>query len=360
MVNIRILLKNAVKDFAEQYRIHYRKKDWRDFAQKHINGSILSEEQKRKAIEYYKPFTKITTIFHEFYTQNNGKFCADYIPDDIYYCYIDPYYNDWQEAKYIDNKCLYSSLFPEIKQPDIVAVRMNNLWFSVDGGVKKLLPYQEIRNIVKLEEELFIKQATESDGGQGVFYYNREKKFKDIIRNMPGDIVIQRPVRQHKLLENINKSSVNTIRVISLLSSTGVKVYSCILRMGVKGSKVDNASSGGITCGITREGKLKGVAFSKGGERFVKHPDSGTVFLNYEIPGFDKIIECIPGLHYKIPHFRLVSWDFAVDERMRPVLIEANLHYGELDFHQLNNGPIFGKDTYKILKEVFNTSKRAR
>ena len=342
MANTRILLKNAVKNFVEQYRIHYRKKDWRDFAQKHINGSILSEEQKRKAIEYYKPFTKITTIFHEFYTQNSGNFCADYIPDDI------------------DNKCLYSSLFPEIKQPDIVAVRMNNLWFSVDGGVKKLLPYQEIRNIVKPEEELFIKQATESDGGQGVFYYNREKKFEDIIRNIPGDIVIQRPVRQHKLLENINKSSVNTIRVISLLSSAGVKVYSCILRMGVKGSKVDNASSGGITCGITKEGKLKGVAFSKGGERFVKHPDSGTVFLNYEIPGFDKIIECIPVLHYKIPHFRLVSWDFAVDENMSPVLIEANLHYGELDFHQLNNGPIFGKDTYNILKEVFNTSKRAR
>ena len=29
-------------------------------------------------------------------------------------------------------------------------------------------------------------------------------------------------------------------------------------------------------------------------------------------------------------------------------------HYGELDFHQINNGPIFGEDTEKILKEVFN------
>lgn len=36
-----------------------------------------------------------------------------------------------------------------------------------------------------------------------------------------------------------------------------------------------------------------------------------------------------------------------------PVLIEANLRYGELDFHQLNNGPVFGKDTKKILDEVF-------
>ena len=360
MSRTRILLKNAVNSFSEQYRIYYRKKDWRDFAQKHINGYVLSENQKKKVIEYYKPFIKVKTIFHEFYTQNNGSFFVNYIPDDIYYCYIDPYYNDWQEAKYTDNKCLYSSLFPEIKHPDTIAERMNNLWFSIDRGIKKLSSYQEIVNIIKLEEELFIKQATESDGGQGVFYYNRKIDLEDIIGKISGDIVIQRPVKQHKLLENINKSSVNTIRAISLLSSSGLKIYSCILRMGIKGSKIDNASKGGITCGITKEGKLKGVAYSKGGERFTEHPDSGIVFLDYEIPGFNKIIECIPKLHYRIPHFRLVSWDFAIDESMNPILIEANLHYGELDFHQLNNGPIFGKDTYKILEEVFNNGNRIR
>lgn len=54
-----------------------------------------------------------------------------------------------------------------------------------------------------------------------------------------------------------------------------------------------------------------------------------------------------------MPHFRLISWDFAVDIDHEPVMIEANLRYGELDFHQLNNGPLFGKDTRKILDEVF-------
>ena len=56
----------------------------------------------------------------------------------------------------------------------------------------------------------------------------------------------------------------------------------------------------------------------------------------------------------KIKHFRLVSWDIAFDRKDQPLLLEANLHYGELDFHQLNNGPIFGDDTIKILEEVFS------
>jgi hypothetical protein len=54
-----------------------------------------------------------------------------------------------------------------------------------------------------------------------------------------------------------------------------------------------------------------------------------------------------------------VSWDIAFDEQENPVLIEANLKDGELDFHQLNNGPLFGDDTEKILDEVFFVQRRS-
>lgn len=54
-----------------------------------------------------------------------------------------------------------------------------------------------------------------------------------------------------------------------------------------------------------------------------------------------------------MPHFRLVSWDIAVDNENNPVLVECNLKFGQLDFHQLNNGPLFGDDTEIILDEVF-------
>ena len=132
-----------------------------------------------------------------------------------------------------------------------------------------------------------------------------------------------------------------------------VKIYSCVLRMGIGGSKVDNACSGGINCGICKDGRLKGVAYNQKGDKFMTHPTSNVKFDEIQIPNFDKVIEKVKILHPFIPHFRLVSWDIAIDEMNEPVLIEANLRYGELDFHQLNNGPVFGKDTKKILNEVF-------
>ena len=43
-----------------------------------------------------------------------------------------------------------------------------------------------------------------------------------------------------------------------------------------------------------------------------------------------------------------------LDVNCDPVLIKANFSYGGVTIHQLNNGPIFGDDTEKILREVFS------
>ena len=53
----------------------------------------------------------------------------------------------------------------------------------------------------------------------------------------------------------------------------------------------------------------------------------------------------------------LISWDFSVDEQGEPLLIEANFTGGQLDFHQLCNGPIWGNDTEAILADIFANSQ---
>jgi hypothetical protein len=179
------------------------------------------------------------------------------------------------------------------------------------------------------------------------------EEFTAAVNNIPGDIVVQRPFKQHPVLNSVNSSSVNTIRILSLLRNDGVKIYSCILRMGVNGAKVDNASSGGITCGIQDDGRLKSVAYSLKGDKYLVHPSSKVKFSDIVIPSFEEAKNIVKKLHVTIPHFRLVSWDIVIDESGAPTLLEANLKYGGIEVHQLNNGPLFGEDTEKILQEVF-------
>ena len=50
---------------------------------------------------------------------------------------------------------------------------------------------------------------------------------------------------------------------MSFLAAGEVKILSRIVRVGQAGSRVDNASSGGLTCGITEKGVLKKYAYNQ-------------------------------------------------------------------------------------------------
>ncbi len=315
---------------------------------------VLTKEQEAQIRAFYAPYAKVDLGAHNFYTEKTGQFYVNYLPDDLYYSRIDSYYNDWWECVYVDNKCFYHRMFQGIRHPEAVASRVGGLWYDGDG---QLIRRSQLEALLAPEPEVVAKVARSSGGGRGV-HFLPGKDFAAIEdKYFDDDIVIQRPLQQHPGLAAINPSSVNTVRIISLLRESGVKIYSAILRIGVGGARVDNASSGGITCGITADGKLKKYAYTAAGQRFEAHPTSGDPFEGTVIPGFQACMDAVPKLHVQVPRFHLVSWDFAIGPDGQPTLVEANLHYGELDFHQLNNGPIFGEDTEMILKEIFGAEK---
>lgn len=342
-------ISKKLRNSWDQYLVRQRVKHLRQTAKEKASGYHLTKEQESAIQAIYGPYTDVDCSSHNFYSEKTGQFYANYMPDDIHYGYIDPYFNDWREVMYADNKCFYSRMFLGIRQPEALALRSKGMWYTGDF---RLLTPEQLRQILASEPEIVVKKAMGSEGGKGVFFV-KGSELDSVVSKIRDDIVIQRPLVQHERISAINPTSVNTIRLISLLSQEGVKVYSAILRIGVGGARVDNASSGGITCGITPDGKLKQYAYKITGQRFTQHMDTGLVFADYQLPGFQKCMEAVPALHMQIPRFRLVSWDFAIDTDGEPVLVEANLHYGQIDFHQLNNGPLFGEDTEKILKEVF-------
>lgn len=320
-----------------------------------IDKNVLSKQQHKEIKTFWNDYFHVRHSLFAYYTEKTELFDCRYIPDSIHTSLIDQFYNDWSAARYIDNKCYYPLIFQDVNIPKTIAYRLNGYWYHKWGGV---IDYQQVIKIIMNEEECFIKKATDSWGGLGVVYFKPSEhsveELKKIIKGFSSDIVIQQGIKQSKTLAEINPDSVNTIRTMSMLKNDGtVKIYSSILRMGIKGAKVDNASSGGISTGIKPDGRLKDVAYSNEGVRYDEHPTSHVKFGSIVIPNFSKIEDLVVKLHPRFPHFRLISWDIAVDVNDEPILIEANLCDGELDFHQLNNGPIFGDDTESVLAEVF-------
>ncbi len=317
---------------------------------------VLTREQEREARAFWKQFKAVPMIYHNFYTEKYGKFYKEYIPDEVYYNDIQPHFNHYRLSKALDNKCYYPKMFRGIPQPKLVAYCLNGFWYIDDVIAQKGI--EDVFRVLTKEKEVFVKQATDCGGGHGVKYLNCQgltmADFQASIQGIRGDIAIQRGITQHSALAKINPSSVNTIRLITLLEKDGARVLSTILRMGVGDTKVDNSSSGGMTVGVTPEGCLKKYACANKNKMVCTHPTSQVVFEGYALPSFEQVKELVVKASYMVPHFRMVAWDVSVLEDGTPVLIEANLYDGQLDSHQIHNGPLFGADTARIMKEVFS------
>lgn len=316
------------------------------------NKNILTKEQKKAIRDFYMPYGKVSTEFHSFYIDKTSLFSEKYIPDYIYFNRVNTYFNDNKVAKIMDNKCYYDMLFYGYKQPIKLADRKGGCWFV--GG--QMVTLEQVLDVLCEEPAIFIKAATSSSGGGGVRYIDKAVcddfrcSIKKVVEQMAVDVVIQKPIIQHKDLSRLNESSVNTMRILTVLRNGKVKIYSSLLRIGKANSKVDN---GAISVGITDDGKLKRYGYYLTGDRVISHPGSGVVLKDYQLPSFDKAKNMVLKAHLCVPHFKMVSWDIAIGEDGEPILIEANLSDGEVLFHQLNNGPLFGDDTKEILDEVF-------
>lgn len=320
----------------------------------------LSADELREASKLWQPYSRkvrLTPLYLEFYKKATGTFDPRLIPDDIYYTVFDPFFNDWPLACHLDNKTFYPIIFHDIRQPETLFCRQNGFW--KDSSTGAIMAQYEVLSRLEAHSGYFVKVAQESEGGAGVIFIGDTRasieKLKQMFVEIKRDIIIQAALRQSPTLARINASSVNTIRILTLLRPDGsVKICSAVLRMGIKGAKVDNASSGGIVVGIGEDGRLKPLAYSAAGKRFDRHPTSLVRFDDFVIPNFDEVKRLAISQAPRFPHFRLISWDIALDEHDRPTLIEANLKYGELEFHQLCNGPVFGRDTEEILREALS------
>ena len=330
------------------------------YLRNNIDKSVkLTSEQKKEIEQFWSPYTKVSSDWALYYSAKNGRFDPRYIPNTLYYTKIDQHFNARKLGYGFNDKNYYSMIFSDIPQPTVLVRKINGMVYDEDY---QQISIEDAMSRITSEDEVICKPSQETGSGRGIRFF--ERKDTEAIRSFLtdksfDDYIVQALVKQHPDLDKVHKGSLNTYRICSLLMEDGVYILSGVLRMGVGSSKVDNATAAdnakydGMTCGIDSEGKLKKYAYGYyTGERHEKHPD-GLVFEGFQLPSYDKAIALIQKAHPRIAHFRLVSWDIAIDENGEAILIEANMRKGGINFHQFNNGPLFGDLTERVLNEVF-------
>ena len=130
-------------------------------------------------------------------------------------------------------------------------------------------------------------------------------------------------VIQHEAIAALCPTSVNTIRVATLLGDKKEGIVYAYIRIG-NGKVMDNVDCGGMAAPVDLEtGVISGVGANKAGEAFELHPMTGKRIPGTQIPYWDEVkAMCLDAMHV-VPQVRFVAWDVAITPE-GPVFIEGN------------------------------------
>jgi len=302
----------------------------------------------------YKKFwgkVKIEEKWVAYYNQFHSSFDPRMISDQVFFSFIDPYFNNLKVAQTVDDKNLYDLLFYDVQRPNTILRKISGVLYDNEYKVVS----ESIKDYFSKDKLYIIKPAIYTAGSFGIKFWTYSDGLErlSIILDNFSNAVVQEVLEQHQELSALHKDSLNTLRIMTLNYNGKVIPLSSVVRMGIGGNRVDNVSSGGLFCGVNENGRLKDVAYDDYGTIFKTHPQ-GAVFSEHFIPNYEECVNMVTMLAPRLDRFsKLLSWDLAIDKNGHPVLIEVNMCYSGYDMLQIANGPIFGDLTKEILDKVF-------
>lgn len=222
--------------------------------------------------------------------------------------------NKKEDYKYFDNKALFNKTFSEF---------MGRKWINATKDT-----YEQFCELCASNKKLFVKPV---DGmcGRGAYMLEigKEMDTEAVYKRLISEkAIVEEVVSQHNEIADFNGSSVNTLRIVTMLCADDtVKIMAAVIRLGRSGQIVDNFHNYGIVALIDSEtGVIKTTGVDRDFKRYVVHPDSGKVIPGFKIPSWNNIVSAIKKAAHYVPTVRYVGWDIAVGKNGEVIMIEGN------------------------------------
>lgn len=189
------------------------------------------------------------------------------------------------------------------------------------------MTFEPLCSLAQHELDVFCKEVNGESGRgafaltvhNGVVSLNGHQSDVEELSALFGDsvFVVQKKLRNHSDIQKIYPSSLNTLKLITILNEDGsVVFFDAAMRFGTGGNIIDNAGSGGIFVGVDDSGYLQDVGYYEPGFKsdlvvHGVHPDTGVSFAGMRLPFWDDMLAAAFRFHrffYGIPS---IGWDIA-------------------------------------------------
>ena len=202
----------------------------------------------------------------------------------------------------------------------------------------------------------FIVKPYNSCSGKGIHLLDLNDNgiggVRDIFEHylsLNGDWIFEELIIQDEAMAQWHRSSVNTVRVPSIMTPNGPQIILPLFRTGKGGNLVDNCHNDGGLMAVP-DAKT-GVLITDGYDIYTHvvecHPDSGLKFKGWQIPRWGEMVETVSEIHSKcLPHQKYIGFDMALTPNGW-VVIEGN--WGNMP-HQVCVGYGIRKEFEKLMK----------
>ena len=323
----------------------------------HTYTKLTSDQIKEVQSFYQTHFgKKISLKWHEYYVYVTKQFSPKYIPTYIYYTEMFPKLSKTSVMPvYSDKNMIRKLLGDRILLPKTYGQNINGIFYVDDCVVDKSIVCKNCMNL----EDAVIKHSIDSSKGLSVLRFssnqgtvsgkNCPQTIDQLIEMYGSSFIIQEAIKQNEKMAQLNPTSLNTVRIMTYWGKKEIVPVFAVVRMGRKGSVVDNASAGGLYCGINmKDGSLKENAYTLHPFSTNTESDNGIRFADFSIPKFNEMKLKAVELHQQLPYTKLIGWDLALNADNEIELVEINANFPGL--FQAATGPAFGDYTEEILE----------
>lgn len=221
-------------------------------------------------------------------------------------------FNDKEIAKKFDDKVKFNKIFNKYLKRD---------WLYLDNNYEEFVKFCD-------NKKDFIAKPVGGSGGEGIELIKVDKKnykktYEYLVSN--NKLLIEEKIIQNKKIGMLNKTSVNTFRIVSFFDGKETHILNVVFKIG-NGGVTDNFTSGSMYT-FVRDGKIIVPAIDRNDNIFYEHPISKINIVGYEIPNYDKAIDLVKECAKKVPEVKYVGWDVAITDS-DAVIIEGNCFPG--------------------------------
>lgn len=328
------------------------------------NDLELAFKEKWKKID-----PKVSELYFRVYYSLSGNKSIDYVPDYLYYTFIEPQLNNYELTAYGQEKNYYDKLFNQVRMPKTILRNINGI--TMDQNYNQVILNDANLNTYCSEvESVFIKPTIDTGQGKNVDKFIKSNNVfinstgvvlsaKYLTEKFDGDYIIQESLKQCDLLNSLNKDSINTLRILTYRSvkTNEVKVLHTTLRVGKNGSLTDASRTGGRFCGIQEDGSFMEKIYDSKGNIYKDFNGFIIENQNCKIPNFDLVLECAKNSAEQIHHQRVLALDVMIDNDNKPRLIEVNPVNQGMFIFQATIGPMFREYTDEVLEYCISNLK---